>query len=1174
MRKILKTRLKRLNAFLLSVIFLLQPITAYAGNDGYTEPRIDNVNDHVYFSDSTGDDLVFDYVGSDGKTYKTIVWLVPRFKDGSSSDVFENPNADYYNEIESKVYNLKNNLNNEQFDVETTYQEILDLLLEHEDWEDLREYINQLPSAAEQAERGWETGMTAEQAADMNNSNYKNTVPLIYKGNDSLICWKKDNRDYNYFGTESPQHIGGYTMKSTKIPGTGIELRKIYVNPITTDESVSYAAAADLKPGDKLDADAVIISDSDHLFLYYPDKNPFHDNKYKMSKAQSEDIDETTYHYYITPVSHLNGSQLNVIQWEVTNIYKDTEEFIDKSICVYNDEYSSYTYLAWKNWPKYTSDFADDTTWIELKPIYNQKVFPTPNLKVLNETYIQMSENTPYNPLGPIYDYESIDLIFCATNNLSTEYIYDNNSGNGHFVDESPTFDFNNDKKYYHEPELIQPGTYRIFKQQRFNNYCSSGEDILSDIIDHSDVTIEMPILEAPDIVQTKNDVTYNVKYPTMPSTGTEVYKDYIEIRRFITTDKNFELADDITELSEDLSINLDTKDTLTEGYNKIYTQLVLNLPEDAFGNDAKSYYSPIKEKVIYNIDLETPVINENDDTISITNNGPNALQYQAETKYVYCNYADDIFKDLSLDELIDYTSTYTNHFNKLDGISNVYAYSVAKNTIDGEDYTFYSDIAKNISKKAYKIEKVSADSSRNTSEISLSSGGYSSPLTSIDKSSIYYLITEEEPTAVELQSLVNNSNKYTAPFERPAGEFYLTTIENVVSDTNDGINLISVGQLDTTHFSEQTVTVSYDGNGGNASIDKEIKAYKEPYGNLATANRTGYSFEGWKYNKKIIESDDIVNTLEDHTLVAQWTPNSYTIKYNNTDGNSINSDKIYKYDVIDKLSKNSFKYPSKTITLKDDEDTTIINTSGKFLGWSDSVSGNDIKFTDEQEVMNLTTINNNTVNLYAVWKTNPIILPALQKEGYVFEGWCDADNRYAANEPIIFDKKDVVLSAEWRRSQYRIEFNANGGIGNMNNITSEYNKEVVLPTNNYQKEGYHFIGWSTNSEAVLTIQYPNKAHIKFVTGNDGNIITLYAIWEKDEINSTNKDPDNSNANLGSNNNSSNKDLNNNINEIAVLKTSPITRDISQIKAAMLLFIIGIDLLVYEYYRCSRKKDD
>lgn len=94
------------------------------------------------------------------------------------------------------------------------------------------------------------------------------------------------------------------------------------------------------------------------------------------------------------------------------------------------------------------------------------------------------------------------------------------------------------------------------------------------------------------------------------------------------------------------------------------------------------------------------------------------------------------------------------------------------------------------------------------------------------------------------------------------------------------------------------------------------------------------------------------------------------------------------------------------------------------------------------------------------------------------------------------------------------------------------------------------------------------------MTGNDGNIITLYAIWEKDEINSTNKDPDNSNANLGSNNNSSNKDLNNNINEIAVLKTSPITRDISQIKAAMLLFIIGIDLLVYEYYRCSRKKDD
>lgn len=80
-----------------------------------------------------------------------------------------------------------------------------------------------------------------------------------------------------------------------------------------------------------------------------------------------------------------------------------------------------------------------------------------------------------------------------------------------------------------------------------------------------------------------------------------------------------------------------------------------------------------------------------------------------------------------------------------------------------------------------------------------------------------------------------------------------------------------------------------------------------------------------------------------------------------------------------------------------------------------------------------------------------------------------------------------------WKRVEikYKIKFDANGGIGEMLSIL-DVPKTVVIPTNNFVREGYNFISFNTKSDGSGTTYAPGDS---IVLSED---ITLYAIWELD----------------------------------------------------------------------------
>lgn len=73
--------------------------------------------------------------------------------------------------------------------------------------------------------------------------------------------------------------------------------------------------------------------------------------------------------------------------------------------------------------------------------------------------------------------------------------------------------------------------------------------------------------------------------------------------------------------------------------------------------------------------------------------------------------------------------------------------------------------------------------------------------------------------------------------------------------------------------------------------------------------------------------------------------------------------------------------------------------------------------------------------------------------------------------------------------AEYTLNFNANGGIGEMNEITVEAGSEVTISANTFSRDGWIFAGWNTKSDGTGT---PHDDNAKITLTAD---ITLYAQW-------------------------------------------------------------------------------
>lgn len=143
------------------------------------------------------------------------------------------------------------------------------------------------------------------------------------------------------------------------------------------------------------------------------------------------------------------------------------------------------------------------------------------------------------------------------------------------------------------------------------------------------------------------------------------------------------------------------------------------------------------------------------------------------------------------------------------------------------------------------------------------------------------------------------------------------------------------------------------------------------------------------------------------------------------------------------------------------------------------------------------------------VWDTE-LILPnnGFSRLGYQFTGWKNTfgDGKiYAAQETVKnlggeIQGDRVTLYAQWKPIQYHIAFAENGGSGQMDTITAAYDQVQNLPDCTFTApEGMEFAGWSLTQGGA--VRYKNQAFVRNLTAQEGDIVTLYAVWREPVVN-------------------------------------------------------------------------
>ena len=332
-----------------------------------------------------------------------------------------------------------------------------------------------------------------------------------------------------------------------------------------------------------------------------------------------------------------------------------------------------------------------------------------------------------------------------------------------------------------------------------------------------------------------------------------------------------------------------------------------------------------------------------------------------------------------------------------------------------------------------------------------------------------------------------------------------------------------SVYALADTSISDKTITLyanwiannysfSYDPNGGSgADMPFRKCVYDKSYTlDKNTYTRQGYKFVGWTLNRDgtgtVYSDRATVSNLTSRNegtvmLYAKWEPISYKIYMK--DNTSVGSTYTKTVSYNESFNLGTFR---------------PIRTGYDLIGWSKSSTATTPTYAVSENVTNLSTVQGETVTLYAVWRgkqftinfsstggspvssivrnMNDTIgeLPVPTRTGYTFAGWFTSTTGGSQVTSSTRVTSNMNLYARWNPIKFSIAFNSNGGTGTMANQTVTYGVSQNFTNNKFTKPNYEFVGWNTKSDSSGS-SFSDGQVIPMLSSTNGATIELFAIW-------------------------------------------------------------------------------
>ena len=200
-----------------------------------------------------------------------------------------------------------------------------------------------------------------------------------------------------------------------------------------------------------------------------------------------------------------------------------------------------------------------------------------------------------------------------------------------------------------------------------------------------------------------------------------------------------------------------------------------------------------------------------------------------------------------------------------------------------------------------------------------------------------------------EIETLPTRTGYAFAGYKNADVEYY-----DGVGNSSNNYQTDDVMTLTAVWIEKYSVSFVENYSGGVTRVAYYDKTTTEALSTYApVVTRTGYTFAGWY---TLAEAGDVVDTTskvesDGNTYYAHWTAITFEVAFNGNGSTSGSmSNQSFTYDVAQNLTANAFE-----------------STGYHFLGWATTYDG-AVAYTNGQEVSNLTTTDEATVNLYAKW--------------------------------------------------------------------------------------------------------------------------------------------------------------------------------------------------------------
>lgn len=269
-----------------------------------------------------------------------------------------------------------------------------------------------------------------------------------------------------------------------------------------------------------------------------------------------------------------------------------------------------------------------------------------------------------------------------------------------------------------------------------------------------------------------------------------------------------------------------------------------------------------------------------------------------------------------------------------------------------------------------------------------------------------------------------------------------------------------------------------------------------------------GYKVSGWyldsSLTQKILGDETTYTPTDNITLYAKREPIKYNISYKLNGGDTENNlprEVIYNHEVnIPKPTKPNCEFLGWTC---ENIDINIAKTGediSSFKQWNGTLTVNNY-------FKNLTSIDENTVELVAHWSDDEYIVTFIDENEIIINGHQIVKKGEDAIPPILeerdgyrllWDKnyknvnENLTVKAMWIPNSYviTITYNGNGATSiPIESQTKEYGIPITIKEDIPERTGYEFKGWGTSLNST-TAEY-NGGEIY----SEDNDLTLYAIW-------------------------------------------------------------------------------